>query len=84
MNFDKEINKILENAGVKLNEDLTNDWKDAFEDEATLIPSSEEYQRGADEYWRTYLQHKKKTEGLTPSEEEELEKLEKAYRRSLN
>lgn len=84
MNFDKEIDKILKNAGVKLNEDLTNDWKDAFEDEATLIPYSEEYQRGADEYWRTYLQHKKEVEGLTPDEEDELAELEAKYKRSLN
>ena len=55
------------------------DWEDA-----TLVPADEEYQRGADEYWRTYLQHKKEVEGLTPDEEEELAELEKAYKRSLN
>lgn len=49
-----------------------------------LVHNDEEYQRGADEYWRTYLQQKKNTEGLTPSEEQELVELEAKYKRSLN
>jgi hypothetical protein len=49
-----------------------------------LVHNDEEYQRGADEYWRTYLQQKKNTEGLTPDEEEELAELEVKYKRSLN
>lgn len=53
-------------------------------DEPKLVHNDEEYQRGADEYWRTYLQQKKNTEGLTPQEEQELEDLEAKYKRSLN
>ena len=52
--------------------------------EPKLVHNDEEYQRGADEYWRTYLQQKREIEGLTPDEEEELAELEATYKRSLN